>query len=268
MKLPILSGKNERKGERELPRQFNEEHRPDIITRAVRAVLNKLRQPYGSNPGAGMRHSAKLSRRRRNYRGGYGFGISRDPRKILTRRGRRMYWVGATSPHTRGGRRAHGPKSEKVWEQKINKKEWKKALRSAITASVNKELVATRGHKVPEAYPFIIDSAIEQLQKAKDIMDVFGNLQLENELERASVKKVRAGKGTMRSRKYKKRKGPLVVVGGDCPLAKSAGNIPGVDVVKVHEVRVDQLAPGASSGRLTLWTENAIDVLEKENLFI
>ncbi len=126
MKLNIISTSKEKKKEIDLPSQFNEEVRPDVISRAVLAIQSNKRQPYGASPEAGKRASAEISRRRHDYRGSYGHGISRVPRKILTRRGTRMYWVGAFAPGTVGGRRAHPPKVEKNYSQKINKKERRK----------------------------------------------------------------------------------------------------------------------------------------------
>src|SRR3989338_5597651 len=171
-----------------LPSQFNEEIRQDLVERAVFAIQSHKRQPYGASPEAGKRHSSKLSRRRRNYKGSYGLGISRVPRKTHTRRGTRMHWVGALSPSTVGGRRAHPPKAEKKWSLKINVTERKKAIRTALAAVMNKELVIKRGHKAPESYPFVLDDSFESLSKTKDIMESFIKLDLASELERASVK--------------------------------------------------------------------------------
>ena len=72
----------------------------------------------------------------------------------------------------------------------------------------------------------------------------------------------------MRGRRYKTRKGLLIVVDENCALAKTARNIPGIDVVPVRAVNAELLAPGTMPGRVTLWTEKALDVLEKEKLFI
>jgi len=72
----------------------------------------------------------------------------------------------------------------------------------------------------------------------------------------------------MRGRKYKTRKGPLLVVSKECKLLKSAKNIPGLDVVEVSKLNAELLAPGTTMGRLTLFTEAAIEKLEKEKLFM
>ncbi len=268
MKLKIISASNEKKKDMELPSQFGEEIRPDIILRAVLAIQSCNRQSYGASPGAGTRASAIISKRRHDYRGCYGFGISRTPRKILSRRGTRMFWVGAFAPNTVGGRRAHPPKSEKILEQKINKKERRKAIRSAIAATVVKAIVEKRGHKVPKDYPFILESKVEELKKTKEIISMLEKIGLKDELARSAVKTIRAGKGKGRARKYKKRVGPLFIVSKSCDLMKSAANIPGVDIVEVKNVNAELLAPGAVPGRLTLWSEAAIEKLGKEKMFM
>lgn len=268
MKLSIFNLEKQKAGDKEMPVQFNEAYRPDLIKRAVLSLQSKSRQTYGSHPEAGKRHSAELSRRRRKYRGSYGHGISRVTRKILSRRGTRFYWVGAVSPGTVGGRRAHAPKSEKIWEQKINKKENQKAIRSAMAASLDKEIVQNRGHKLAADYPFILNSDFENLDKTKDVSSALKKLDFEAELERSMVKKIRAGLGKLRGRKYQKKKGLLLVVGEDCPLLKSARNIPGIDAVKVEQLNAELLAPGAQPGRITIFTENAIKILEEKKLFI
>ncbi|MBS3105652.1 50S ribosomal protein L4 [Candidatus Woesearchaeota archaeon] len=267
MKLDILDSSNNKIGEIKLPRQFDEEYRPDLIQRAVLAIQSHKRQAYAASESAGKRASAKLSRRRRDYRGSYGIGISRVPRKIMTRRGTRMNWVGAFAPGTVGGRRAHPPKSEKIWWKKINKKEKAKAIRSAIAATIMKDVVSERGHLIPSSYPFILDDKFELMNKTKEVIETFNRIGLENELERVKEKKIRAGKGKSRGRKYKKKKGPLIVVSKLDKLSRAVANIPGIDVVDVKSLNTELLAPGAKAGRLVLWTAAAVNILEKENLF-
>ena len=185
MKAKIKSMEGANSGEISLPEQFNEPVREDLIKRAVLAIQNNNRQAYGAKPGAGMRQHGKLSRRRKAYKSSYGIGISRVPRKIMSRRGRRFNWVGAVAPGMVGGRKAHPPKSEKVWEQKINKKERRKAIRSALSASVIKELVEKRGHFVND-YPLIVETKAEDIEKTKDVLAFLKKIGLEKELERYS----------------------------------------------------------------------------------
>lgn len=268
MKIQIVDKTNKRTGEIELSNQFLESYRPDLIKRAVHALQSAARDRYGGDPEAGKRSSSKTSKRRRKYRGTYGFGISRVRRKILSRRGTRFSWVGAFSAQTVGGKRAHPPKSEKIWERKINKKENRKAIRSAMGATLDKNIVVARGHKVPSGYPVIINKSFEDLKKTSDVEGVLHSLGFDEELSRSMVKKVRAGLGKVRGRKYQRKKGILVVVGKDCPVVKAAENLPGIDIVEAKALNTELLAPGGMPGRVTLWTESAVTEIKEKKLFI
>ena len=268
MKVKVFSITKLEKTSKDLPIQFLEAVRPDLIRRAFEVIRANSRQPYGADPMAGKKHSAELSRRRRKYRGSYGFGISRVPRKILSRRGTRFSWVGALAPGTVGGRRAHAPKAEKNWEKKINVQERRKAIRSALAATMVKGLVEQRGHKVPDNYPFILEDKFETLQKTKDVKAVLEKLGLKDDLARSLSRTFRAGVSRLRGRKYRTPCGPLIVVANKCALLQSGSNIPGVDIVEVKNLNVQLLAPGADYGRLTVFTEGAIEQLKTENLFM
>lgn len=279
MKVPILDTKKAKKGERSLPKQFEEEFRPDLIQRAVLSLQAGARQPYGADPEAGKRSSAELSRRRRKYRGSYGQGISRVPRKILSRRGNRIYYVGAFAPGTVGGRRAHPPKAEKNWVQKVNTRENRKAIRSALGAVMDREIVIKRGHKIPSEYPFILDNSFEKFNKTKDVEEALRGIGFGEELARAEETKVRGGKSKMRGRKRKRSTSLLIVIGANKTNTKdsdsnsnlkseknlliAAKNIPGVDVVTVNSLNAELLAPGTHPGRATLFTESAMDAFEQ-----
>src|SRR3989344_6614649 len=141
MKADILDLTGNKVGTLELPPQFEEPIRLDLIKKAVLVVQNNNRQPYGAYPEAGKRQSVRISKRRRDYKTSYGHGISRTPRKVVWRRGRQFGWVGAFAPGTVGGRRAHPPKASKDMIKKINKKEEAKAIRSELSATLNQELV-------------------------------------------------------------------------------------------------------------------------------
>ena len=263
MKSKIIDKTGKQVKEINLPKQFSEEIRPDLIKRSVLAIQANKRQPYGADPRAGKDFSAKLSRRRRDFRGGYGRGASRVPRKVHTRRGRQFYYIGAVAPGTVGGRRAHPPKAEKIWSQKINKKENQKAIRSAIAASAIPQLVKERGHNFTD---MLIIKDFETISKTKELNDILLKLGLENEFKRI-IKKIRPGKGKLRGRKYRVSKGPLIITSEKCPLTKSAKNMLGFDIMTVESLNAELLAPGGVPGRLTIWTDKAVERLEKENLF-
>ncbi|MBS3155414.1 50S ribosomal protein L4 [Candidatus Woesearchaeota archaeon] len=260
MKAEILSLEGKKVKSIDLPIQFSEEYRPDLIKRAILAIFSHKRQSYGVFERAGKQQSAKLSRRRHDYKGAYGIGISRAPRKTMWRRGTQFGWVGAYAPFSVGGRRAHPPMPNKVWDEKINKKERRKAIRSAISATAIKELF---NYEVP----FVLENKFEDLSKTKDVKVVLKNINLLNEIERCQKRKIRAGKGKLRGRTYKKKIGPLIVVSKDCNIIKAAENLPGVNVVKVNELNASSLTKGVNLARLTLYTEAAIERLKNENLF-
>nr|AJS12111.1 50S ribosomal protein L4P [uncultured archaeon] len=268
MKVDLMDMQQKQLGSVELPKQFNEEVRSDLVQRAIMSLWNNRRQPYGSYEDAGDRHSVKISKQRHDFKGCYGFGISRVPRKIMSRNGIRFNWVGAQAPGTVGGRRAHPPKATKNWEEKLNKKERRKAIRSALAAVMQKELVESRGHHVPASYPFIIENEFEAVSKTKDVLAVLQKLGFGDELSRTEHRTIRAGKGKRRGRKYKTKKGILLVVSNNCKLQQAAKNIPGVDVTTVNTINAELLAPGFMLGRATLFTQAAIERMQKENLFM
>ena len=151
---------------------------------------------------------------------------------------------------------------------KINNKERKKAIRSALAATLNKELVGLRNHLIPKIFPIIIKEDIESLNKTKEVEKTFEDLGLKDEMERVNNRRTRAGKGKARGRKKIGKKGPLVVVSKNCPLLRSARNLEGVDVVIVDNLNAELLAPGTVAGRLTVYSSKAIERIGKERLFM
>jgi large subunit ribosomal protein L4e len=266
MKAVVKSADGKSKGETAFPEQFKEEVRPDLIRRAVFAIQSHKRQPYGTDPEAGKKYSSKLSRRRRDYKTAYGIGISRVPRKIISHRGTRFNWIGARAPNTVGGFVAHAPKAEKIWAVKINTKERRKAIRSALAATISKELVKERGHEFTE-YPLVLEDSVENMKKTKDVLAFLLTLGLDKEMERAERKSEKSGRARRRGRSFQKAKGPLIVVSKKCDLMKSASNIPGVDIVEVKSLNAELLAPGGDCGRLTIYTESSLDLMKKLKLF-
>ncbi len=263
MKLQILDASNKKTGDLDLPVFFNEPLNDDLIRHVFNALSISSKQPYGSDPRAGKKSVAKLSRRRRKWKTSYGIGISRVPRKIMSHSGTRFNWVGAFAPGTVGGRRAHPPKPFKLLERKINKKEKRKALLSAIAATMSPAIVSRNGYRLPQAYPFALDASFEKLEKTKQVQAALEALGFSEELTRADQKKVRAGRGTMRSRTYRKKLSLLLVLSGDAALAKASRNIPGIESVSVNKLSVIHLAPAARGGRLALFTAPAVEALAK-----
>lgn len=267
MNLKIINIQNKESGTVKLPKQFDEEIREDLIKRATIAINNNKRQMYGSDPRAGKKQAARLSRRRRDYKGAYGKGLSRMPRKTMTRNGMQMNFVGAFAPGTVGGRRAFPP-VPRDFSHKLNDKERRKAIRSALAATMEKELVLARGHKIPANFPFAVSTEFEKLTKTKEIQKTLETLGFSEDLNRSSTRKIRAGIGKNRGRPYKETKGPLIIVSDNCTAIKAAQSIRGVDIVPVKRVNAALLAPGTHPGRLTLFTQAALEKLDKEKIFM
>ena len=243
-----------------LPAHFETPYRPDVIKRAVLGVQSRRRQPHGVDELAGKRNTAQSWQT--------GHGRSRIPR--VKGSGTGAANKGAFAPGTVGGRVAHPPEARKVIIERVNKKENRLAIRSAIAATANKDRVTTRGHKVSSipALPLVVDDKLESLSTTKEFMTVVSALGLDEDLQRAQDGRgIRAGKGKMRGRKMKTPKSFLVVVGTDQGVSLAARNLSGVDIVEVHGLNAELLAPGTHPGRLVLWTKSALERLENEDLF-
>ena len=235
-----------------LPEIFRTPLRPDVIKRAVVALQSHRFQPQGRDPMAGKRTTAESR--------GVGLGIARIPR--IKGQGQR----GAFIPGTVGGRAAHPPVTEKKIRKEIPRKEKLLALKSAIAATAIKEVVGKRGHEVDYVpdLPLVVVDELQKLRKTKEVEETLMNLGVWPDIFRVrESRKVRAGKGKMRGRKYKQAVGPLIVVSENNGILQAARNIPGLDVVTVDNLNVELLAPGTHPGRLTIWTQSAIEKLKE-----
>ena len=258
--LPVFDIHGKEKGRLTLPRTFSEKVRPDLIKRAVLAEMSELRQPYGTDPLAGQRTSAHYHGRRRDRFSMMNRELARLPR--IHGQGY-LNFTARLVPHAVKGRRAHPPRAEKIWKLKINRKEKIKALISALAATADKELVSKRGHKIGGArhVPLVIDDEFQKLKKTKDVIKVLEKFGLLEELDRCKERTLRPGKGKMRGRRYKNKRGPLVIIDKDDGVAKALKNIPGIDVALPNELTVSLLAPGTHPGRFTIFTKSAIKKL-------
>jgi large subunit ribosomal protein L4e len=126
--------------------------------------------------------------------------------------------------------------------------------------------VAFRGHSIEDVLqiPLIVTDDYEKLSKTKEVEEALIRLGVLSDLYRVKEsRKVRAGKGKRRGRKMKQAVGPLIVVAEKGRLTEAAKNILGVDVVAVDSLNAEILAPGAHPGRLTIWTNSAVQKLDK-----
>lgn len=249
-----------------LPAQFDEVVRVDVVRRAVHAEQSTRFQPKGTYLLAGIANTAEYYGRRHAWRQTINTGRSRVPReKIPKGRSGRVMRI----PSAVGGRRAHPPKPWTRIVERINAKEKNMAIRCGIAATAHESDVNKRGHAYAGKVPIIVDNSLESVHKSKDAHAALEKLGLGKDMERAREgRRMRSGRSRLRKGGYRTPKSVLVVVGEDKGIWKAARNFPGVDVVKVNELTAEKLAPGGVPGRLTVWTEHALESLEKNKLFM
>jgi len=254
MKTTLYDSQGKKKSELALPKVFESAVREDIVQKYFE--VEKMIQPYASDEMAGKKQSASgtISHKRHDWKGHYGRGISRVPRKTMWRRGTQFFWVGANIPGSRGGRRAHPPKGIGA-EKKINKKEMEIAFNSAIAATGQEKLVVERYARLDKIQN--VPAVIESLPaKTKELFSAIKNIFGENSELAFKKKSVRAGRGKTRGRKYKSNAGLLVLTS-----TSEKAKFTGVDVKSISDVVISDLYP---LGRLTMYTQKAIEELNKE----
>ena len=253
MKVKLFDQTGKEKDSVVLPRNFEARIREDILSKVFEAQKMIYSQAYGAMKGAGAQYSASgiLKKKRHDWKATYGKGISRVPRKILSRHGASFNWIGATVSNTRGGRRPHAPRSEKNLFRKINKKELLIAFNSALAGTIDSESIKKKyGKEIKSG--FVFDEKVLKL-KTKNFFAVMKKLFGEDFHYVLRRKFVRAGVGKMRGRKYKSNAGLLFVVGNDEEMKRK-----GVEIVKVCDLTIRDLSPNGEPGRLVCYTRKAI----------
>jgi large subunit ribosomal protein L4e len=231
-----------------LPLAFSAPFRPDLIARAVVAAQSHRRQPYGTSPTAGNRHSV--------YWSGKGKGVARTPRLMDSMRG-------AQAPNTVGGRPTHPPRVERIWTKKINRKERQLAFASALGATRDPELAKARGHDVPDGVhlPLILEDPIENVATSEDAVALLVRLHLWEDVARSREgSHLRSGRGKRRGRVRRTPRSLLLVTSAP-GKARGFRNLSGVDVVPALRLGTEDLAPGGAAGRLTLFSLAAVESL-------
>jgi large subunit ribosomal protein L4e len=257
MKTSLLTINGTKEGQLDLPAIFSTPFRADLIHKAFTNLTSHKFQRQGRHPTAGMdvvarsndpptgQHTARIAK----MKGGGG--------------GRQGQAGGVAS--VRGGRQAHPPIVDKIIFKKLNKKENKLALCSAIAATASKKLIQSRGHKVEdiESFPIVISDDIESISKANEISKVLKDLKVMQDVERLVTRKPRTGKSSLRGRSKKIGKSVLFVTKNASEISKACGSLPGVEVRSVKDLSVLDLAPGSVPIRLTIYSKGAIEEIAK-----
>ncbi len=257
MKTTAYTTAGTKEGDVELPLVFSTPYRRELIHKAFTNINSHKFQPQGRHPTAGMDVVADSNDPPT------GQGVSRVARARGGGGGRQGQ--GAEVASTRGGRQAHPPIVDKVIHKKLNKKESKLALCSAIAATASKDLVESRGHKVEgiESFPIVVSDDIESVSKASEIVKVLDSLKLSQDVKRLETRKARSGKPSLRGRSKKVGKSVLFVTKDSSNIKKAIGALPGVEVRNVNELSVLDLAPGSDPIRLTVYSKSAIEEIGK-----
>jgi len=156
-------------------------------------------------------------------------------------------------------------KTWRKWHRKINTTQKQYAVASALAASAVPALVMARGHAIDEVpeVPLVLDTSLEATTKtsvAKDVLAAVGAL---DDVEKAGAsKKIRAGKGKMRNRRYTMRRGPLIIYKANDGVEQAFRNLPGVELCCVDRLNLLQLAPGGHMGRFCVWSQAALEALD------
>ena len=257
MKVTTYTTTGTKDGEIELPVIFSTPFRRELIHKACTNLTSHKFQPQGRHPSAGQDVVADSNDPPT------GQGVSRVARAQGGGGGRQGQ--GAEVASTRGGRQAHPPIVGKVIYKKLNKKENKLALCSAIAATASKDLVKQRGHKIEgiESFPIIVSNEIESVSKTNDIIKILSALKLTQDINRLEARKSRSGQSRLRGRSKKVGKSILFVTKDATEITKAVGALPGVEVKSVNDLSVLDLAPGAHPIRLTVYSKSAIEEIAK-----
>ena len=257
MKVPTFDLNGTKGEEIELPIVFSTPFRKDLISKSFTNLNSHKFQPQGRHPTAGMDVVA------RSNDPPTGQGTSRIAKMRGGGGGRQGQAGGVAS--VRGGRQAHPPKVQKVIFKKLNKKENKLALCSAIAATQSKEIIEYRGHKIENinTFPIVMSNDIESVTKTKEILKILDSLNLTQDINRLKTRRVRTGKSSLRGRGTKIGKSVLFVVSKSKKLSHACGTIPGVDVQTAKDLSVLDLAPGGVPIRLVVYSKNALKEIEK-----
>ncbi|KAG8848536.1 hypothetical protein FRB91_010708 [Serendipita sp. 411] len=166
----------------------------------------------------------------------------------------------------RGGRMFAPTKTWRKWHVKINQKQRRFAVVSALAASALPSLVLARGHRIEtiREVPLVVSSEIEAFAKTREAVTFLKAISAYEDVVKVSnSRKMRAGKGKMRGRRHRQRRGPLIVYNEDKGIVRAFRNLPGVEIASVKALNLLQLAPGGHLGRFVIWTESAFSILDE-----
>ena len=253
--VTVLTADGAEAGSTTLPSVFSAPIRPDLVRFVHTNMAKNARQPYAVSKVAGHQTAAESW--------GTGRAVSRIPR--VPGGGTHRAGQGAFGNMCRGGRMFAPTKTWRRWHRKINIRQKRHAVVSAMAASAVPALVMARGHRISQVpeIPLVLADDVESISKTKQALEILKKVGGYDDVCKADKSRnIRRGKGKMRNRRYVSRKGPLVIYDNEEGIAKAFRNIPGVDLARVDSLNLLQLAPGGHMGRFCIWTKPAFEKLD------
>jgi len=246
----------EKTGTLPMPQVLSSPLRPDLVRTIHTNVSKNRRQAVSVGAKVGYETAAASW--------GTGRAVARIPR--APGGGTHRAGQGAFGNMCRGGGMFSPTKTWRRWHRRVPVGQKRHAVACALAASSLVPLVMARGHRVGQVaeLPLVVSDGIESMSKTKEAFETLKKLGLTEELKRITdSKKIRAGKGKARNRRYVMRKGPIVIYNEDHGIVKAMRNLPGVETVCVTRMNILRLAPGGHFGRLVIWTEGAFKKLSE-----
>ncbi|KAE8540441.1 hypothetical protein D1P53_003387 [Cryptococcus gattii VGV] len=253
--VTVWSATGESSGSLPLPAVFTAPIRLDVVQQVHKSIAKNRRQAYAVAENAGHQTSAESW--------GTGRAVARIPR--VGGGGTQRSGQAAFGNMCRGGRMFAPTKTWRKWHVKVNQNQRRYAVASALAASALPSLVLARGHRIEQIQevPLVLSSSVESTDKTKAAVELLKTVAAYADVSKVSnSRKIRAGKGKMRNRRYRQRRGPLVVYAKDEGIVRAFKNVPGVETCPVESLNLLQLAPGGHVGRFIIWTESAIAALD------
>merc|ERR1712063_163298 len=203
--VQIWGAEGNRTGQVSLPGVLTAPIRSDVV-QFVHTDLNKnSRQAYAVSTKAGHQTSAESW--------GTGRAVARIPR--VPGGGTHRAGQGAFGNMCRGGRMFAPTKVWRRWHRRVNLQQKRMAVCSALAASALPALVMARGHainQVPEVPLVVANDAFTGMEKTRTAVALLKALNAYDDVQKTKdSRKIRAGKGKRRNRRYVQHVGPLVI---------------------------------------------------------
>jgi large subunit ribosomal protein L4e len=258
---PVVSVYNfenpsEKTGTVVMPHVLTSPLRPDLVREVHKNVSKNHRQAYAVGAKVGYDTAAESW--------GTGRAVARIPR--APGGGTHRAGQATFGNMCRGGGMFNPTKIWRRWHRRVNVTQKRHAIVTALAASSLPPLVMARGHKISQVaeLPLVVSDGLESVTKTKQAVELLKKLGAGEDMQKVlDSKKLRAGQGKARNRRFRMRCGPLVIYNQDNGITRAMRNIPGVETASVDNLNLLRLAPGGSFGRFIIFTEGAFKKLSE-----